>query len=338
MNLPLVSILIPAYNAEDWVAQTIESALAQTWPRTEIIVIDDGSTDRTLAVARRYASRNVQVASQRHQGAAATRNALAARAQGDYIQWLDADDLLGSEKIERQMTLALDVRDPRVLLSSGWAYFMYRPSAARFVPTPLWEDLQPLEWMCRKWLHNLHMQTATWLVSRELTDAAGPWNTTLVGDDDGEYFARVVLASSGVRFTPEARVFYRVVGVGRLSHIGRSTRKLEAHLRSMQLQIGYMRALDDGPRVRAAIISYLQTWLRHFYPERPDLVRVMQAEASSIGGELQTPQMSWKYMLIDKTLGRVAAKRAQLHYNAGKRFLIRSLDKVLYTLAHRQAT
>jgi hypothetical protein len=106
----------------------------------------------------------------------------------------------------------------------------------------------------------------------------------------------------------------------------------------MQLQIGYMRALDDGPRVRAAVISYLQTWLRHFYPERPDLVRVMQAEASSIGGELQTPRMSWKYTLIDKTLGRVAAKRAQLHYNVGKRFVIRSLDKALYNLAHRQPT
>ena len=56
---PLVSILIPAYNAEKWIADTIQSAIAQTWPRKEIIVVDDGSTDRTAEVARRFASKGV---------------------------------------------------------------------------------------------------------------------------------------------------------------------------------------------------------------------------------------------------------------------------------------
>ena len=51
---PLVSILIPAYNSEQWLAETINSALAQTWARKEIIVVNDGSTDQTLAVARRF--------------------------------------------------------------------------------------------------------------------------------------------------------------------------------------------------------------------------------------------------------------------------------------------
>jgi len=54
------------------------------------------------------------------------------------------------------------------------------------------------------------MQTATWLVSRELTEAAGPWDTRLLSDDDGEYFCRVILASDGIRFVPGARVFQRV--------------------------------------------------------------------------------------------------------------------------------
>ena len=58
---PLVSILIPAYNAEEWIAYTLQSAVAQTWPRKEIIVVDDGSTDRTAEVARRFASKGVTV-------------------------------------------------------------------------------------------------------------------------------------------------------------------------------------------------------------------------------------------------------------------------------------
>ena len=91
---PLVSILIPAYNSEQWIADTLQSALAQTWPRKEIIVVDDGSRDRTAEVARLFASNGVAVVSTANQGAAAARNHALSLSHGDYIQWLDADDLL----------------------------------------------------------------------------------------------------------------------------------------------------------------------------------------------------------------------------------------------------
>ena len=81
----LVSILIPAYNAEAWIADTIRSAITQTWPRKEIIVVDDGSTDQTLAVARRFASKEVAVVTQKNQGASAARNHALSLSQGDYI-------------------------------------------------------------------------------------------------------------------------------------------------------------------------------------------------------------------------------------------------------------
>src|SRR5688572_32856810 len=99
----LVSILIPAYNAERWIGATIRSALAQTWPDTEIIVIDDGSRDGTLAIARGFQSRSVKVVTQPNTGAAGARNAALELAQGAYIQWLDADDLLAPDKIAAQM-------------------------------------------------------------------------------------------------------------------------------------------------------------------------------------------------------------------------------------------
>jgi hypothetical protein len=59
------------------------------------------------------------------------------------------------------------------LLSCGWGYFIFRPNKARFVPTSLWCDLSPIEWLLRRCEENLHMNPATWLVSRELTEAAG---------------------------------------------------------------------------------------------------------------------------------------------------------------------
>jgi Glycosyl transferase family 2 len=91
---PLVSILIPAFNAQAFIADTIRSALAQSWPRKEIVVVDDGSTDGTLSLARKFASPSVQVIHQENQGAAAARNKALSICRGDYIQWLDADDLL----------------------------------------------------------------------------------------------------------------------------------------------------------------------------------------------------------------------------------------------------
>src|SRR6266576_6242361 len=105
---PLVSILIPAYNAERWIADTINSALAQTWPRKEIIVVDDGSEDQTLWVSRQFASKNVSVVTQENRGASAARNKAFELCQGDYIQWLDADDLLAPAKIAKQ-TEVLDL-------------------------------------------------------------------------------------------------------------------------------------------------------------------------------------------------------------------------------------
>ncbi len=100
---PLVSILIPAYNAEAWISDTLRSAIAQTWEPKEIIVVDDGSTDRTLAVARQFESDQLRVVTQKNQGAAATRNKAFSLCQGDYIQFLDADDLMGPDKIAKQM-------------------------------------------------------------------------------------------------------------------------------------------------------------------------------------------------------------------------------------------
>src|SRR2546426_5696457 len=148
---PLVSILIPAFNAQQWIADTMKSAIGQTWQRKEIIVVDDGSTDHTLAIARQFASERVSIVTQDNQGAAAARNKAFSLSHGDYIQWLDADDLLSPDKVAQQMQAAGQARDRRALFSSPWASFRYRPGKGKFIPTPLWSDLSPTEWLTRKW-------------------------------------------------------------------------------------------------------------------------------------------------------------------------------------------
>ena len=120
---------------------------------------------------------------------------------------------------------------------------------------------------------NLHMQTATWLTSRELAEAAGPWDTRGLSDDDGEYFCRVAFGIiEGTGFVPDTGVFYRMAASNRLSSIGSSDRKKDAMLISMKLHVQYLRSLEDSERVRKACLTYMQNWYHNFYPERPDIV------------------------------------------------------------------
>jgi glycosyltransferase involved in cell wall biosynthesis len=329
---PLVSILIPAYNAQPWIAETIRSALGQTWPNKEIIVVDDGSTDRTLRKAQQFEAKGVRVITQPNQGAAAARNTALSLSSGDYIQWLDADDMLSPHKIAHQMDQAERTKDRWILFSSSWGSFRYRPSKAKFTPTPLWCDLAPTEWLTRKWEGNWHVQTAAWLVSRELTEAAGPWDPRLLVDDDGEYFSRVIGGSRGIRFIPQSRVYYRITPSSRLSHIGRSDKKMEAQLLAMKLQIGYLRAREDSDRVRAACVICLQDWLPNFYPNRPDLVREARQLAAGLGGRLSLPKASWKFAWIEKVFGFAAAKHTQLYYNQTKCSALRAWDKMMHSL------
>jgi GT2 family glycosyltransferase len=330
---PLVSILIPAYNAERWLADTLRSAIAQTWERKEIVVVNDGSKDRTEELARSFESGGVTVHTQRNQGAAAARNRAFSLCKGDYIQWLDADDLLDAEKISKQMQLAEEAQSKQVLISGEWARFIYRSSRARFVPSGLWSDLAPAEWLMRKMEQNVYMQTATWLVSRELTEAAGPWDTRLLGDDDGEYFCRVLLASEGVRFAPGARVYYRDAGSASLSYRGASNRQLEAQWLSMEMHIGYLLSLDDSERARKACVRYLQDWSVIFYPQRLDLFGKADEAAQRLGGRVLPPRLSWKYDWIKSTFGWPAARRAQLTLSKLRWSAVRSWDSMLFRMA-----
>jgi hypothetical protein len=211
----------------------------------------------------------------------------------------------------------------KVITFSGW------------MPTIFW---LPTRSLLRKMGDNLFMQTASWLVSRELTEAAGPWDARLLSDDDGEYFCRVLLASDGVKFTPEAKAYYRGPGLAfrGLSYIGRSSRKLDAHWLSMKLHIGYLRSMEDNERVRAACLNYLQTSLIYFYPDKPDIVEQAEQMARDLGGQLGPPHLSWKYSWMRTIFGWRAAKSGQRALLKSRWSVERRWDKALFHLENRQ--
>lgn len=326
---PLVSILVPAYNSGRTIAQTIQSALAQTWSRKEVVVVDDGSTDDTLAIARTFSAENVLVLGKDNEGAAATRNHAMSLCQGDYLQWLDADDLLAPDKIESQLDLLKTDSDPLLLLSGSWGRFAFRPQRALFEPTSLWRDLSPVEWLIRKLGGNVHMQTATWLTSRKLAEDAGPWDPRMEYDDDGEYFCRVLLKSKGTRFARDAKVYWRDIPGARLSFIGNSDRKMDALLLSMKLHIQYLRSMEDSGRVREACRAYIENCAISFHPRRGDLLLELKEMGRQLDVRVQLPSVRRKYAWMAPLFGESFAWESQLTIPRVRARAMCELDRLL---------
>jgi glycosyltransferase involved in cell wall biosynthesis len=141
VSVPRISVLIPCHNAEAYIAETLESVLAQSWPKLEVIVVDDGSTDGSAACTEAFAGRGVRLIRQDAAGAAAARNRAFSGATGDYIQFLDADDLIDRDKLELQVKRL--IARPGCVASAEWGRFVKDPAETIFAHEPTWEDLEP---------------------------------------------------------------------------------------------------------------------------------------------------------------------------------------------------
>ncbi len=119
---PLVSVIIPVYNGERFLEQTVNSVLAQTYQNFEILIVDDGSTDRSVDIATSIASRDdrISIHQQRNRGVAAARNYAIHRARGEYIAPLDADDIWYQEKLERQVACMQESGENVGLVYCSW--------------------------------------------------------------------------------------------------------------------------------------------------------------------------------------------------------------------------
>ncbi len=322
---PLVSIIIPCHNAERWVGATIESALEQTWPNQEVIVVNDGSDDGSLAVARRYESRKLRVIDELNRGAASARNTGLAAASGEFIQYLDADDLLAPDKIEKQARMLLE-RGLNNLCTCPWARFTGNIESAVFVPQALWRELSPVEWMITAWEQNLMMATATWLMPRELAKKAGPWDASFRTNplDDMEYFDRVRAVAERIIFCAEAKAYYRSALPASLSG-ARSEDAWNAISSTLHRSADLLLRLEDSARTRHAGAAILQRFVFEAYPRMPALTNLATERVRELGGTKLRPECGAWMRAAGFILGWKLAKRLHDLWLAVPRVLKRTL-------------
>lgn len=304
MSPPLVSILVPAFNSAPWIETTLDSALAQTHPRCEIIVVNDGSTDHTLAIAEAHAARHpgkIRIVSQPNAGAAAARNHALHLAAGDFIQYLDADDLLAPDKISRQLA-RLAAAPPRSLASGRWGRFTDTPASTRFADDDLARDFAPADWLRLHLGEHRMMHPAAWLAPLPILQAAGPWNEKLSLNDDGEYFARVVEQSALIVNEPLAVSHYRSQLRGSLSRT-RSQAGWRSLHHSLQLTADVLLRLDPSPAARTAAADALQRFIYEAWPDAAAPRRCALARVHQLGGSRLQPEIPRWAARVARLLG-----------------------------------
>lgn len=315
MNIPLVSIIIPVYNSANYLPETIQCTLDQTWPNKEIIIIDDGSTDNSVTVASDYAAKNseIKLICQENKGAAAARNAGLKVAKGDYIQFLDADDLLSPTKIEKQMGGLAGSQTHLSICHT--IFFNDRENPVNGIHYKAWYSVgsdNTVDFLTKLYAGNEVMSgyggmitVHSWLTPRAVIEKAGLWNENLSVDDDGEFFCRVVLAAEGIIFCEDVFNYYRKFDDQRSLSTQTSRKSIESTITSNDLKFSYLKL-----KTNESIID--RVFARHYwwtgvlaYPQYKQLSKYCIQKGAQLGysgekyiggpsGKALTKYLGWK--------------------------------------------
>lgn len=192
---PLVSVLIPAYNSQAYLGKALASVRAQTYPAIEVLLVDDGSTDDTADIARRFDGR-VRVFEQANAGAGAARNRALAEARGEFVAFLDADDLWHPRKIELQMRHLLDcghclgVYCDKLELRGRTAEPDWTQPRYQYSTVGVCNDRMS-GWLYLELLRDAVVHTSTLLVGRDVLDKVGLFDEALRKGQDLDYWLRL---------------------------------------------------------------------------------------------------------------------------------------------------
>lgn len=302
-----VSVVIPCHNAERWIGATLDSVFSQTWPNLEVIVVDDGSTDDSVSVIESFAQGDLILVNQERRGAGAARNAGLVRASGNFIQFLDADDLIDPDKIAVQMERLAGASD--CVASARWGRFYDDPENTRFEDEPVAFDLDPLDWLALSRKDGLGMMfPALWLVPTQTARAAGPWRDELSLFDDAEYFTRVLLSARRVLYCEDACCRYRSGLAGSLS----GSKNWSSGFAVIDLCETHVRAREDSERVRRGFALSWQHLAHACHPYDPALAEQALARARALNPVNIRPDGGPAFKVLSRLIGWRAARRLQV--------------------------
>jgi hypothetical protein len=233
---------------------------------------------------------------------------------GEYIQFLDADDVLDLRKIRSQLErLSAETRDTTAICE--WRSFLQE--ITHVIPEDnsiIFDNHDPVDLLIRLWSTRAMMAPFAWLTPREVLEKAGPWSEELTLDDDGEFFARVVLASSHIVSCGEEILgFYRQYPSGATSlSRRRDPEALTSAFMACKKATTALLATEDSVRTRLASAARYLYFVHLAYPRVPELVREAEERIRSLGATVEPATGSPKFSFISKLVGWKLARRMQI--------------------------
>ena len=240
-SLDLVSIIIPCYNNDSFVAQAIDSALAQTYPNIEIVIVDDGSTDNSPSIVDEYRDR-ATVTHQANAGACVARNNGLARSKGEWIKFLDADDLLKPDCIMSQITK----HSGREIVIFGDCELI--DEVGRVTPHPthaVTSDLSSGDYANLRTFLSSPVLTSTTLFPRSALNRTGAFNPSVQRGQEHELHLRLFLNGVDFEYHPQICYQYRQHQSPTRLSVSRHRR---SHFNSFENFEFLVRMIENGPR------------------------------------------------------------------------------------------
>jgi len=301
-NTTQVSVIMPVYNAEDFLAIAINSVLNQTFKSFELIIINDGSTDTSHDIISTYKDPRIVYIRQENQGQTKASNVGINKAKGKYIKFLDADDAMNILHLEAQYTVMNNSKD--ILVSSQWAYFYKDTSKVEFEQEVTNQDYNsPVEWFYESQTLGRGMLGAwLWLIPRILLDNAGYWNENLTLNNDYDFSIRLLCASKGVRFASDAKIYYRK-GVENAITKSKSYKAMASAIDTTVLGMHTMLEMEDSNRMRLVFANRFQDWIYQMYPSYPALIELAEQHIIALGGSNLKPRGGLIFESLNKLLG-----------------------------------
>jgi len=294
-----VSILIPMYNSEKYIFETVMSCINQTYQNIEILIFDDGSKDNSLKIAQEFEEKykNIQVFTHKNFGAQITRNKLFDLSKGDYIQYLDADDILDKYKIQSQIEL-LSKEDNNAISFCSWKGFANNIDHITInKKLKIYKNYNdPYDFLIDMWSNLEAISPHAWLVHRDIVQKSGGWDIRLTKNQDGEFFARIVSLSNKLIYSKNSIVYYRLDSENSISK-NYTEKATESVLISLDL---YASILFErkSKKARYALGRVYSNFLFRIYPEHHKIIVEIEKRLQGLGYKRPLPISNNKFINI----------------------------------------
>jgi glycosyltransferase involved in cell wall biosynthesis len=316
---PLVSVIIPLFNGQDFLAECINSVVNQTYSNLEIIIVDNGSSDDFLKILHQFNDHRIILLKTPNNGACAARNFGYKNSTGDYIQFLDCDDYISLNKIEEQIRILKHSDQNLAVCNTAILSEQDNFKTIKTLNEPwLYNYNDPIDFILNLYKNYGMLQINVSLIPRNIILKAGLWNENLKQDQDGEFFCRIILASENIRYannvTNYYRKYYKRISISNNKNYEYSL----STLNSLILKSGYITEKINNKEVNNILAKHFKILAIRFYTDHEKLYKVAMEKCKLFGNTNYLPTMggkiseTLKYLLGWKMVKKLSILKAKV--------------------------